>query len=264
LEQVLMNLCVNARDAMPEGGRITLETLNVELHEDFVRRHVGSTAGPHVMLSVSDTGTGIDPKTLARIFEPFFTTKETGRGTGLGLAMVYGVVKQSGGSIWVYSEVGRGTTFKIYLPQARDISETPVTKKPQVALLHGSETLLLVEDDRGVRELVSSMLKAQGYTVLTAEHPREVEALCQKHSGNIHLLLTDMILPGASGREIAKRVGLLRPGVKVLYISGYTDDVLVQSHGFEETSAFLQKPFSQSALAAKVREVLDADGFSVP
>ncbi|HZC65199.1 MAG TPA: PAS domain S-box protein, partial [Candidatus Dormibacteraeota bacterium] len=264
LEQVLMNLCVNARDAMPEGGKITLETRNVELDEDFVQRHVGSSAGPQVMLSVSDTGTGMDPKTLARIFEPFFTTKETGRGTGLGLAMVYGVVKQSGGSIWVYSEVGRGTTFKIYLPQARDISETPVTKKPQVALLHGSETLLLVEDDRGVRELVSSMLKAQGYTVLTAEHPREVEALCQKHSGNIHLLLTDMILPGASGREIAKRVGLLRPGVKVLYISGYTDDVLVQSHGFEETSAFLQKPFSQSALAAKVREVLDADGFSVP
>jgi CheY-like chemotaxis protein len=263
LEQVLMNLCVNARDAMPGGGILTLETQNVELHEDFVQRHVGSTAGPHVMLSVSDTGTGMDPRTLTRIFEPFFTTKETGRGTGLGLAMVYGVVKQSGGSIWVYSEVGKGTTFKIYLTQARDISETPVMKKPQVALLHGSETLLLVEDDRGVRELVSAMLKAQGYTVLTAEHPREVEALCEKHSGSIHLLLTDMILPGVTGREIAKRVGLLRPGVKVLYMSGYTDDVLIQSHGFEETSAFLQKPFSQSALAAKVREVLDADGFSV-
>jgi PAS domain S-box-containing protein len=264
LEQVLMNLCVNARDAMPEGGRITLETQNVELGEDFVQRHVGSTTGPHVMLSISDTGTGMDPRTLARIFEPFFTTKETGRGTGLGLAMVYGVVKQSGGSIWVYSEVGKGTTFKIYLPQARDISETPVIKKPKAALLHGSETLLLVEDDRGVRELVSSMLKAQGYTVLTAEHPREVEALCEKHPGNIHLLLTDMILPGVTGREIAKRVGLLRPGVKVLYMSGYTDDVLIQRHGFEETSAFLQKPFSQASLAAKVREVLDADGFSLP
>ena len=264
LEQVLMNLCVNARDAMPEGGRITLETQNVELGQDFVQRHVGSTTGPHVMLSISDTGTGIDPRTLARIFEPFFTTKETGRGTGLGLAMVYGVVKQSGGSIWVYSEVGKGTTFKIYLPQARDISETAVIKKPKVALLHGSETLLLVEDDRGVRELVSSMLKAQGYTVLTAEHPREVEALCEKHSGNIHLLLTDMILPGVTGREIAKRVGLLRPGIKVLYMSGYTDDVLIQRHGFEETSAFLQKPFSQASLAAKVREVLDADGFSLP
>lgn len=264
LEQVLMNLCVNARDAMPGGGRLTLETQNVELGEDFVQRHVGATSGPHVMLSVSDTGTGIDPRTLARIFEPFFTTKETGRGTGLGLAMVYGVVKQSGGSIWVYSEVGKGTTFKIYLPQARDVLEAPVTKKPQVALKHGSETLLLVEDDRGVRELVSSMLKAQGYTVLTAEHPRDVDALCEKHSGNIHLLLTDMILPGVSGREIARRVALLRPGIKVLYMSGYTDDVLVQSHGFDEKSAFLQKPFSQSSLAAKLREVLDADGFSLP
>lgn len=264
LEQVLMNLCVNARDAMPDGGRLTLETQNVEVDEGFVKRHVGSTAGQHVMLSVSDTGTGMDSKTLARIFEPFFTTKETGRGTGLGLAMVYGVVKQSGGSIWVYSEVGKGTTFKIYLPQARDISETPVTNKPQVAIVHGSETLLLVEDDHGVRELVGSMLKAQGYTVLTAEHPRDVEALCERHSGNIHLLLTDMILPGVTGREIAKRVGLLRPGVKVLYMSGYTDDVLVQSHGFEETSAFLQKPFSQASLAAKVREVLDVDGFGLP
>jgi PAS domain S-box-containing protein len=264
LEQVLMNLCVNARDAMPGGGKLTLETQNVELREDFVQRHVGSTAGPHVMLRVSDTGTGMDQRTLARIFEPFFTTKETGRGTGLGLAMVYGVVKQSGGSIWVDSEVGTGTTFEIYLPQTRDISETPGTKKPQVALLHGSETLLLVEDDRGVRELVRSMLKAQGYEVLTPEHPRDVEALCEKHSGNIHLLLTDMILPGVSGRELAKRVSLLRPGIKVLYMSGYTDDVLIQSHGFDEKSAFLQKPFSQNSLAAKVREVLDGDGFSLP
>ena len=264
LEQILMNLSVNARDAMPKGGKLTLETSNVVLDEDFVRLHVGASAGPQVLLTVSDTGSGMDAATQARIFEPFFTTKGPGQGTGLGLAMVYGVVKQSGGSIWVNSKVGFGTTFNIYLPQVQGVSEAPAAKKPQTTLKQGSETILVVEDDPGVRELVSMMLTSKGYTVLTAQHPSDAEAVCQRHSGNIHLLLTDMILPGASGREIAKRVGALRPGIKVLYMSGYTDDALIRDHGLDESFAFLQKPFSQGSVAAKIREVLDADGFAAP
>jgi two-component system, cell cycle sensor histidine kinase and response regulator CckA len=264
LEQVLMNLSVNARDAMVKGGSLTLETRNVVLDEDFVRQHVGSSSGPQVLLTVSDTGTGMDRATLSRIFEPFFTTKEPGQGTGLGLAMVYGVVKQSGGSIWVDSEMGVGTSFKIYLPQAHGISEVLTPKKPLNALRQGSETILLVEDDPGVRELVCAMLTSKGYTVLAAERPSDVKSLCEKHSGSIHLLLTDMILPGVGGREIAKHVGAMRPGVKVLYMSGYTDDALIRDHGLEESVAFLQKPFSQRSLATKVREVLDSDEFGHP
>lgn len=260
LEQVLMNLAVNARDAMVHGGRLTLETQNVVLDDEFVRQHVGASAGPQVLLTVSDTGTGMDSATQSRIFEPFFTTKDPGLGTGLGLAMVYGVVKQSGGSIWVSSEVGKGASFKIYLPQAQAAAET-LAPKPQVAAKAGSETILLVEDDASVRELVMAILASQGYTVLAAEQLPEVESLCSKHSGNIHLLLTDMILPKVSGREIAKRVGVLRPGVKVLYMSGYSDDALIRGNGAGETCAFLQKPFSRTGLAAKVREVLDADGY---
>ena len=264
LEQILMNLSVNARDAMPKGGKLTLETSNVVLDEDFVRLHVGASAGPQVLLTVSDTGTGMDSATQARIFEPFFTTKGPGQGTGLGLAMVYGVVKQSGGSIWVNSKVGVGTTFNIYLPQAQGVSEAPAPKKPQTTLKQGSETILVVEDDPGVRELVCMMLTAKGYTVLTAQHPSDAESVCQRHSGNIHLLLTDMILPGASGREIAKRVSTLRPGIKVLFMSGYTDDALIRDHSLDESFAFLQKPFTQGSVAAKVREVLDSDGFRAP
>ena len=264
LEQVLMNLSVNARDAMPQGGSLTLQTRNVVLDQDFVREHVGSSSGPHVLLTVSDTGTGMDHATLSRIFEPFFTTKEPGQGTGLGLAMVYGVVKQSGGSIWVNSKVGSGTSFRIYLPEAQGVPEALVFAKPPTTLRQGSETILLVEDDAGVRELVSMMLSSKGYTILTAENPSDVEGLCEKHSGSIHLLLTDMILPGVTGREIAKRVGAICPGIKVLYMSGYTDDALIRSHGLDESFAFLQKPFSKGSVAAKVREVLDSDGFTAP
>src|SRR5712691_10607994 len=191
LEQVLMNLSVNARDAMQEGGRLTLETQNVELDEDFVRLHVGSAPGPHVLLTVRDTGTGMDAATQARIFEPFFTTKGPGHGTGLGLAMVYGVVKQSGGYIEVSSEVGEGTTFKIYLPQVRETAEA-AAKKPQRVQKHGSETILLVEDDAAVRDLVRSLLSAQGYNVLVSQDLQEVGTICEQHSGRIHLLLTDM------------------------------------------------------------------------
>jgi CheY-like chemotaxis protein len=264
LEQILMNLSVNARDAMLQGGRLTLVTRNVVLDENFVRDHVGSSPGPQVLLTVSDTGSGMDNATLSRIFEPFFTTKEPGQGTGLGLAMVYGVVKQSGGSIWVSSKVGGGTSFQIYLPQAQGVPEALVSTKPQTALRQGSETILLVEDDAAVRELVSMMLSSKGYKILTAESLSDVERICKKHSGSIHLLLTDMILPGVTGREIAKRVVAMCPGIKVLYMSGYTDDALIRSHGLDESFAFLQKPFSKGSVAAKVREVLDSDGFTAP
>src|SRR5207248_1540200 len=193
LEQVLMNLSVNARDAMPQGGRLMLETRNVELDDDFVRPHVGSVAGPHTLLTVSDTGMGIDAAVLARIFEPFFTTKGPGHGTGLGLAMVYGVVKQSGGYIAAGSEVGKGTTFRIYLPQVTETTEAAVSKKPQQDRKQGSETILLVEDDAAVRELVSAMLTAKGYNVLVSQQPQDVGTICERHSGRIHLLLTDMV-----------------------------------------------------------------------
>ncbi len=263
LEQVLMNLCVNARDAMPEGGRLTLETQNVELDDHFVRAHIGSAPGPHTLLTVTDTGMGMDTETQARIFEPFFTTKGPGHGTGLGLAMVYGVIKQSGGYIWVSSDIGKGTSFKIYLPQEKEIAESKVAKKLEPALKQGFETILLVEDDDAVRELVRAMLSARGYSVLAPQHPLEVESLCETHTGRIHLLLTDLILPGASGRDIAKRVCALRPGVRVLFMSGYTDDTIIQRHGIDPSFAFLPKPFSSATLATKVREVLDGDGFGM-
>src|SRR5260221_115799 len=263
LEQVLMNLSVNARDAMPEGGRLTLETQNVELDDHFVRAHIGSAPGPHILLTLTDTGMGMDTETQARIFEPFFTTKGPGHGTGLGLAMVYGVIKQSGGYIWVSSDIGKGTSFKIYLPQEKEIAESKVAKKLEPALKQGFETILLVEDDDAVRELVRAMLSARGYSVLAPQHPLEVESLSETHTGRIHLLLTDLILPGASGRDIAKRVCALRPGVRVLFMSGYTDDTIIQRHGIDPSFAFLPKPFSSATLATKVREVLDGDGFGM-
>lgn len=262
LEQVLMNLSVNARDAMPQGGRLTLRTQNVVLDNEFVRHHVGSTAGPHVMFCVSDTGTGMDAATIARVFEPFFTTKGPGSGTGLGLAMVYGVVKQSGGYISVTSEPGKGSSFKIYLPPAEHPVEHSAAKKPHETFSPGSETVLLVEDDPAVRELVKSMLDRQGYDVLVSDAPVEIESLCRRHSGPIHLLLTDLILPGTSGREVAKRVAALRPAVKVLFMSGYTDDALIHSHGIDESFAFLQKPFTSMILGAKIRDVLQTDAFT--
>jgi len=224
LEQVLMNLSVNARDAMPQGGRLTLETQNVELDDDFVRLHLGSAPGPHTLLTVSDTGMGMDAAVLARVFEPFITTKGPGHGTGLGLAMVYGVVKQSGGYIGVGSEVGRGTTFKIYLPQVTETAETAVSKKTQQDRKQGSETILLVEDDEAVRELVGAMLSAKGYNVLVSQQPQDVGTIC---------------------------------------MSGYTDEALAHSHGFDGKFEFLQKPFSAVTLTSKVREVLDTDGFNL-
>ena len=259
IEQVLVNLCVNARDAMPGGGTLTLQTQNVQLDEEFAQLHVGASTGPHVKLTVSDTGTGMDRQALTRAFEPFFTTKQTGQGTGLGLAMVYGVVKQSGGSIWMESELGVGTTLEIYLPQAGDVSESLAPANPKTPLLRGSETILVMEDDRAVRELVALLLQSQGYQVLAAKHPGEVETLCAAHPGEIHLLLTDMSLPEISGRSLAENVRTLRPKIKVLYMSGFAGGTLLYDRGLDRDVAFLQKPFSQRDLAIKVREVLDSD-----
>jgi len=258
MEQVIANLVVNARDAMPEGGRLTVETANAELDKDYADQHFPAPPGSYVLLAVSDTGTGMDPETKSRIFEPFFTTKDKGKGTGLGLATVYGVVKQSGGYIWVYSEPGQGTAFKIYLPRVREAPEPARPSPAPAAPLRGSETLLLVEDDEMVRHLVSRMLKSRGYTVLAASDGTDALRQVESHRGPIDMLITDVVMPGMSGREVAQRVTTLRPPVKVLYLSGYTDDAIVRHGMLEPGIAFLQKPFSADALARKIREVLDA------
>jgi CheY-like chemotaxis protein len=258
VEQVIMNLVVNARDAMPKGGRLTVETSDVELDSTYARDHVTVKPGPYVMLAVSDTGMGMSRETMAHIFEPFFTTKESGRGTGLGLSTVYGIVKQSGGYIWVYSEPGMGTTFKVYLPRvAEQVESKGAVVEPPVAR-KGSETVLLVEDDEGVRELTSMILSANGYQVLLAQDAAAAERFSEEHAGTIHLLLTDIIIPGTSGRELAKRITKQHPDTRVLYMSGYTDNVLAQGGILEPGVAFLQKPFTPAALVQKVRDVLDS------
>jgi two-component system cell cycle sensor histidine kinase/response regulator CckA len=257
IEQVILNLVVNARDAMPEGGRLTIETLNVDLDRNYVQQHAVVEPGPYVMLTVSDTGSGIDPETQARIFEPFFTTKTQGRGTGLGLATVYGVVKQSGGYIWVYSEVGQGTTFKVYLPQVPSEVEKSAPEKIVARPAPGTETILFVEDEESVRELVSEYLRGRGYTILEAPDGVQALELAEKHPGKIHLLITDVVMPRVSGRELATRLTAARAGLKVLYISGYTDDSIFRHGVLEGGMSFLQKPFNLKAIAQKVREVLD-------
>jgi two-component system cell cycle sensor histidine kinase/response regulator CckA len=257
LEQVLMNLAVNARDAMPQGGRLTIMTANLELH-DLTRgktHHVPPDS--YVMLSVTDTGCGMDAATQARIFEPFFTTKEKGRGTGLGLATVYGIVEQSGGHIEVTSVQGRGTTFMIYFPRVEGVGQ-PV--EPEVSLLElcgGSETILLVEDERAVRDLLRQVLQRYGYTVLEASYPEQALELSQRHEGPIHLLVTDVVMPMMSGLELAGETRAMRPSLRVLYMSGYTDNVRDLPYGVNAMSSFLQKPFSPDTLVHKVREVLD-------
>ena len=258
LEQVIMNLVVNARDAMPRGGKLTIETANAELDESYALEHPSVVAGPYVMLAVSDSGVGMDAATQARIFEPFFTTKEKGKGTGLGLATVYGIVKQSGGNIWLYSEPGRGTTFKIYLPRVDQPPEQPAAAPAPRAAPRGSETVLLVEDDEAVRALARKMLAAHGYTVLAAASGAEALKLAADHTGPIHLLVTDVVLPGMSGRELAARFQSVRPALKVLYTSGYTDEAIVHHGVLDPGIAFLQKPFTSGALARKVRETLDS------
>jgi two-component system cell cycle sensor histidine kinase/response regulator CckA len=261
MEQVIMNLVVNARDAMPSGGRLTVETANADLDAAYASDHAPVKPGRYVMLAVSDTGIGMGPETVAHIFEPFYTTKESGRGTGLGLSTVYGIVKQSGGYIWVYSELGRGSSFKVYLPRVEQAPEALPAVRLASGEQKGSETILLVEDQPQVRELARMVLSEKGYTVLVSSSPEDAENACAKHDAEIHLLLTDLIMPGITGRELAKRLTARHPKMRVLYMSGYTFGITtqagMQSGLLEDGVAFLQKPFTPSALSEKVREVLD-------
>ena len=259
IEQVLMNLAVNARDAMPGGGTLTLRTQNVDLDANYVREHPDARAGPHVLLAVEDTGCGMDARTLARLFEPFFTTKEPGKGTGLGLSTVYGIVQQSGGSIRATSEPGKGTTFWIYLPRCAEETrrdETPPSGK-LASVRQGTETVLLVEDSDVVRRLVRDVLTAKGYCVLEARNGREAVQICEHCDRPIHLLLTDVVMPEAGGRDLAEYLTTLHPSLKVLYMSGYAETTFF-AHGFpREGAAFISKPFTPGQIARKVREVLD-------
>ncbi|HEX8890902.1 MAG TPA: response regulator [Pyrinomonadaceae bacterium] len=256
LEQVLMNLVINSRDAMPEGGKLTIETKNVYLDSAYSQTHLSVEPGHYVMLAVSDTGVGMEPEIQEHIFEPFFTTKEKGKGTGLGLSTIYGIVKQSGGHLWLYSEVGHGTTFKIYLPLVNEESSTEATVKP-AQIARGSETILMVEDEGALRELIREILEQDGYKVLVAHNGREALSISAQHRGAIDLLITDVVLPEVSGREVAERLTQAYAKVKVLFMSGYTDDAVVRHGVLEEGAHFLQKPFTPDALLRKIREILD-------
>jgi len=259
IEQVIMNLAVNARDAMPKGGKLTIETANLDLDQAYSREHVTVNSGPYVMLAIADTGSGMDAETLSHVFEPFFTTKEQGKGTGLGLSTVYGIVKQSGGYIWPYSEPGMGTTFKIYLPRVDEMAEREMARAQVSPGLGGKETILLVEDEEGVRGLTRQLLQRHGYTVLEAENGQDALALCARHSATIHLLLSDVVLAAQmSGRELVERLLPLRPQMKVLYMSGYSDEAIVHHGVLAPGTAFLQKPFTTESLVRKLREVLDS------
>jgi len=257
IEQIILNLAVNARDAMPDGGSLTLETANVELDAAYERTHGGGMIGPHVVLTVSDTGIGMDAATTARIFEPFFTTKPVGKGTGLGLATVYAIATQSGGTVTVYSEPGYGTIFRVYFPRVdapvEAVDATSVSRSPT-----GTEMILLVEDDAAIRKIAGRLLQAAGYRVLSAGTPAKALSLLEEHAGGVDLLLTDVILPEMSGRALVERLSPKFPDVRVLYMSGYTDDVIVRHGVFEHETAFLQKPFARDALLKAVRDTLDA------
>ena len=257
IDQIIMNLTVNARDAMPQGGKLTLETANIYLDESYVQMHAYVTPGPYVMLAVSDNGQGMDAATQAQVFEPFFTTKEDGKGTGLGLSTVYGIVKQAGGHIQVYSEIGRGTTFKVYLPQVQEKVSEISKAKPPAQRLFGSETILVVEDEDMLREIICPTLKRYGYTVLEARHGGEALLLCERHPGPIRLLLTDVVMPQMSGRELSERLAPLRPEMKVLYMSGYTENAVVHHGVVDSAVSFIQKPFSLKILVEKIRKILD-------
>jgi PAS domain S-box-containing protein len=262
IQQVIMNLAVNARDAMPQGGRLTLETDVVELDESYARNHVGVRPGSYLMLAVSDTGHGMDKQTQARIFEPFFTTKEKGRGTGLGLATIYGIVKQSGGNIWVYSEPAQGTTFKIYLPQVEEEKEAAAVEGEIPVRVSGrreGQTVLVAEDEASLRGLMREFLETLGYTVLEAGSGAEAVGLAEQHPGPITLLMTDVVMPGMSARALAEQVAARRPEIKVLYVSGYTDNAIVHHGVLEADMMFLQKPFTLEALERKLEEILGPD-----
>jgi signal transduction histidine kinase len=257
VEQILMNLIVNARDAMPGGGTLTLETANVDLDDDHARTHIGAVAGPHVMLAVSDTGIGMDAAIRERIFEPFFTTKEVGKGTGLGLSTVFGIVSQNRGTITVDSEPGRGAAFRMYFPRSGEL-ESPAVDRIATGAVRGSETVLLVEDDDQVRAVAHGILRRHHYRVLAARNAGEALLLCESHAGPIHLLLTDVVMPRMSGRELADRLAQLRPDLRVLYMSGYTEDAMISHRLVESGARLLQKPFTPDRLLDAVRAVLDA------
>ena len=257
IEQVIMNLAVNARDAMPEGGTLRIETANVELDQAYAWQHPGAKPGHYVMLAVIDAGTGIDPDTITHIFEPFFTTKEVGKGTGLGLATVYGVVKQSGGYIWVESEPGKGASFQIFLPRVEEPATEVTARTPVVKTTRGSETILLVEDSEPLRKLTQSFLESHGFRVLVAQNGEEALQVETRHSGKIDLLLTDVVMPGINGRVLAERLLPRQPAMRVLYISGYTDNFVARHGVLEQGMILLHKPFTEEVLIKKMREVLD-------
>jgi len=256
IDQVLMNLAVNARDAMPTGGRLTIVTANVHLDPTYTARHVGLQPGPYVMLAMSDTGCGMDAKTLRHIFEPFFTTKEPGKGTGLGLSIVYGIVKQSGGHIAVESKPKQGTTFRVYFPRVEHAVESVVPKPAVAPPITGNETILLVEDDESLRHLISYHLQRWGYRVLEAGHGKEALQTLEQHAGSIHLLLTDVVLPGLSGYKLWEQVKALHPASGVLFMSGYADETIRQYGDVDRDFLHIKKPFPPAVLGQKVREAL--------
>jgi two-component system cell cycle sensor histidine kinase/response regulator CckA len=258
IQQIIMNLAVNARDAMPQGGKLTIETSNVDCDEDYVKNHSDVSAGSYVMLAITDNGIGIDDATKAHLFEPFFTTKAKGKGTGLGLSTIYGIVKQSNGFIWVYSEPGKGTTFKIYFPRVEDETAGTRAKSETELESQGSETVLIVEDEASVRALACRILKKRGYTILEAPDAKQAQIIAEEYAGKIHLLLTDVVMPGMTGKQLVLNLKSRRPDMKVLYISGYTNNSIVHHGMLEPGVAFLQKPFAIKSLARKVREVINS------
>jgi CheY-like chemotaxis protein len=259
IEQVIANLAVNAHDAMPQGGQLTIETSNKVLDEAYSAAHLGSQPGEYVLLTVTDNGSGMSEEIRSQIFEPFFTTKEAGKGTGLGLSTVLGIVEQNGGHIWVESDLGQGTTFKIYLPRVMEAATAP-TERPRYRtdnLPRGTETVLLVEDEPKVRDLADRLLRRQGYTVLIAANGVEALQLSQEYAGDIHLLLTDVVMPQMNGKALADQLKLMRPNIKIVFASGYTDRTLIPAEDLGADVAFIQKPFSVMELSQKVRSVLD-------